>query len=67
MVETLHAAIAGRARFRVKELYRRDPLKEHLERRLGEDPAVITASANTLTSAILVRYDSGLPGAGLPL
>ena len=57
MVETLHAGIAGRSRFRVSELYRCDPLKEHLERRLAEDSAVISASANTLTSAILVHHD----------
>ncbi len=59
MVETLHAAIYGRARFRIKELYRCDSLKEHIERRLGADPAVISAGANTLTSAVLVRYNSG--------
>ena len=59
VVETLHAAITGRARFRIKELYRCDSLKDHIERRLGADPAVISASANTLTSAVLLRYDSG--------
>ena len=59
MVETLHAAITGRTRFRVKELYRCAPLKIHLERFLGANPAVISASASTLTSAVLVRYDSG--------
>jgi Ca2+-transporting ATPase len=59
VVETLHAAITGRTRFRVKELYRCTPLKNHLERFLGANPAVISASANTLTSAVLVRYDSG--------
>ncbi len=59
VVETLHAAIAGRVRFRIKELYRCDSLKHHLERRLGADPAVISAGANIFTSAVLVRYDSG--------
>ena len=61
MVETLHAAIAGRTRFRVKELYRSNLLKEHIERRLAEDPAVISARANTLTSAILVCHDFAVP------
>jgi len=59
VVETLHAAITGRARLRIKELYRCDSFKEHIERRLGADPAVINASANTLTSTVLLRYDSG--------
>ena len=61
MVETLHAGIAGRSRFRVTELYRCDPLKEHLERRLAEDRAVISASANILTSAVLVHHDLEAP------
>jgi Ca2+-transporting ATPase len=59
VVETLHAAITGRARFRIKGLYRCDSFKDHLERRLGADPAVISAGANTLTSTVLLRYDSG--------
>ncbi|MGC9967282.1 MAG: HAD-IC family P-type ATPase [Syntrophobacteraceae bacterium] len=58
MVETLHA-VAGRARFRVKELYGCDSMRKHLERSLAADPAVISAKANTLTSAILVRFNSG--------
>ncbi len=59
MVETLHDAISGRVRFRVKEIYRCDPLKYHLQHRLADDPAVISAHANTLTSTILVRFNSG--------
>jgi P-type Ca2+ transporter type 2C len=59
VVETLHSAITGRARFRIKELYRCDSFKDHLERILGADPAVISAGANTLTSTVLLRYDSG--------
>jgi Ca2+-transporting ATPase len=59
VVKTLHAAITGRTRFRVTELYRCVALKSHLERRLGTDPTVISVSASTLTSAVLVRYDSG--------
>jgi P-type Ca2+ transporter type 2C len=61
VVETLHAGIAGRSRFRVTELYRCYPLKEHLERRLAEDRAVISASANILTSAVLVHHDLEAP------
>jgi len=58
VVETLSAAITGRARFRVNGLYRCDSLKGHLECTLFADPAVISASASTLTSAVLVRFDS---------
>ena len=59
MVETLHDSIAGRVRFRVKQIYRCDSLKYHLEHTLEGDPAVISAHANTLTSTILVRFNSG--------
>jgi Ca2+-transporting ATPase len=59
VVETLHGAITGRTRFRVRKLYRCNALKNYLERRLDADPAVISARANTLTSAVLVHYDSG--------
>jgi Ca2+-transporting ATPase len=59
LVETLHAAITGRARLKIKELYRCDSFKDHIERRLGVDPAIISASASTLTSTVLLHYDSG--------
>jgi len=59
VVETLHAVITGRVRFRVKELYRCDSLKDHLERMLGAESAVISVSASTLTSTVLIRFDSG--------
>ena len=59
MVETLHASVTGRARFRVKRLYRCDPLRKHLEHNLAADPGVIRATASTRTSAILVLYNSG--------
>lgn len=59
MIETLHASVEGRARFRVTELHRCDPLRRHLERALSADPAITSVSASTLTSAVLVRYSSG--------
>ncbi len=59
MVEIVNAAVSGRARFRVKELYRCTPLKEHLESRLASRRTVTRAKACTLTCGILVYYDSG--------
>jgi len=59
VVETLHSAVAGRARFRVRELHGCDSMRKHLERSLAADPAVVSAKANTLTSAILVRFNHG--------
>ncbi|MHC1728212.1 MAG: cation-translocating P-type ATPase [Syntrophobacteraceae bacterium] len=59
MIEIIHAVIAGRTRFRVKELYRSSFCKEKLEFRLLEQEAIKAAAACILTGNILVRYNSG--------
>lgn len=57
MVQAIHTAIKGRARFKISELYRSEPLKNYLERLLLNHSKIISVSANTLTSNILVSFD----------
>jgi P-type Ca2+ transporter type 2C len=59
MVEAIHTAVAGRARFKVEGLYRSKALEKLLEARLARLKDVIRASANALTGHVLVCYNSG--------
>ncbi|MGE0825750.1 MAG: HAD-IC family P-type ATPase [Candidatus Binatia bacterium] len=59
MVDAIHTAVPGRARFRVEGLYRCEPLKHRLESRLTSRAGVHTVSANPLTGNILVCFNSG--------
>lgn len=55
-VEPIHTIVSGRARFRVKGLYRSEILKRHLESSLSNDDGVSDFSINTLTGNVLVFY-----------
>lgn len=57
MVQAVHTAIKGRARFKINELYRSQELKMYLERSLATRSEIISISANILTSNILVIFD----------
>jgi Ca2+-transporting ATPase len=59
MVEAIHTAVAGRARFRVEGLYRSKSLEKQLEWRLIRLKDISLASANALTGNVLVCYNSG--------
>jgi Ca2+-transporting ATPase len=59
MVEAIHTAVAGRARFKVEGLYRSKVLEKLLESRLTQLKEVIRASANALTGNVLVCFNSG--------
>ncbi|MGB8990991.1 MAG: HAD-IC family P-type ATPase [Desulfobaccales bacterium] len=59
MVEAIHTAVAGRARFKVEGLYRDVSLEKLLDARLRRLKDVIRASANALTGNVLVCYNSG--------
>jgi len=59
VIHKVHTAVQGRARYRVKELYRSESLKEYLETRLLRHHQVNRAIANTLTGNVLVLYNSG--------
>ncbi|MCM2358206.1 MAG: cation-transporting P-type ATPase, partial [Geobacteraceae bacterium] len=56
VVLAIHTAIAGRARYRVRGLYRCDTLKTLLESRLSGNRTIVSCSANELTGNLLVQY-----------
>ncbi|WP_102218981.1 cation-translocating P-type ATPase [Fischerella thermalis] len=57
MVKIIHNQVKGRARYKVKELYRSESLKKYLERSLSEMSGINYVSANPLTSNILVIFE----------
>ena len=54
---TVHNAVPGRVRFRVKGLRGSDALKVAIETRLSRVEAVQSASASVVTGSVLVRFD----------
>lgn len=56
MIQAIHTNIKGRARYKVKELYRSPNLQQYLERSLVSYPEIVDVSANILTSNILVKF-----------
>lgn len=58
MVQTVHATIPGRARYKVAGLYRSESLKSHLESGLSGKEGINLVSVNTLTGSILVYFNS---------
>jgi P-type Ca2+ transporter type 2C len=59
VVETVHAAVSGRARYKVSGLYRSHELKRRLESTLSNTKGIGRVSANILTGNILVIFNSG--------
>ncbi len=59
MVQAIHTAVAGRARFKVEGLYRSKSLEKVLEYRLVRLTDISHASANALTGNVLVCFNSG--------
>ena len=57
-VEAIHAAVPGRARYKVAGLHRSEALKELLEQQLNELDGVEHISANPLTGHVLVVFDA---------
>ncbi|MFW6123208.1 MAG: HAD-IC family P-type ATPase [Thermodesulfobacteriota bacterium] len=58
MVEAIHTAVAGRARYRVEGLRRSEALKRLLEFRLSQNRDITCVSASALTGNILVCFNS---------
>lgn len=56
MIQKIHTAVKGRARYKVKELYRSESLKRCLERLLPKKVEINKVSANPLTGNILVFF-----------
>ncbi|MEJ2716594.1 MAG: HAD-IC family P-type ATPase [Deltaproteobacteria bacterium] len=57
MIDIVHNAVAGRARYKVKGLYRRPSCKEYIERTLSLRQGIESVSANILTGNVLVLFD----------
>jgi P-type Ca2+ transporter type 2C len=57
MIQAIHTAVPGRARYKVEGLYRSASLKRHLEARLTAVDSIQEVSASTLTGNILLRFD----------
>ncbi|PPS44360.1 ATPase [Chroococcidiopsis sp. TS-821] len=60
MIQAIHTAVPGRARYRIDKLYRCVELKQHLEFHLSQHPGIVSATANPLTGNILVRFELDL-------
>ena len=58
MVQIIHNSVRGRARFKVKGLYRSESLKKHIELKLSENDDIIRFHVNTLTGNVLVFFNS---------
>jgi P-type Ca2+ transporter type 2C len=59
VVRIVNAAVKGRVRYKVPELYRSDELKTHLEGRLAQSEQIHQVCASSLTGNVLVRFNSG--------
>jgi Ca2+-transporting ATPase len=57
VIQVIHDAVRGRARYKVRELYRCEPFKDFIEHRLSQKRSVKKVSASTLTANILVLFD----------
>lgn len=60
MIQAIHTAVKGRARYKVQPLYRSESLKKYLEQRLSAREAIQQVSANPLTGNVLVRFNRDL-------
>lgn len=59
LVEPIHTAVRGRARYRVEGLQGCSLLKDHLMIGLSSHEAVVEVSSSTVTGSVLVRFNSG--------
>ena len=58
MILAIHTKLPGRARFKIKNLYRCPQLKNFLESRLSRHKDILDVSANILTGNILLHFNS---------
>lgn len=56
LVQPIHTAVKGRARFKVNGLYHSEDLKQHLEFNLAKDSGILQVRANPLTGNLLVFF-----------
>ena len=58
MVQAIHTSVKGRARYKIKGLYRSESLKKHIEFRLLEKEGISHFSVNAITGNILIFFNS---------
>jgi Ca2+-transporting ATPase len=58
MIETIHDAVTGRARYRVSALYKSESLRKKIEGGLKHEAGIRHVSASALTGSVLVRFDA---------
>ena len=58
MIQTVHAQVAGRARYKVEGLRYSQPLKRLFEYRLALQKDIQSVSASTVTGNLLVNFNS---------
>lgn len=58
MIQAIHTAVQGRARYKVNQLYRSESLQKYLEQALSNQPEIKNVYANPLTGNILVIFDA---------
>jgi Ca2+-transporting ATPase len=57
VIQAIHTAVKGRARYRVEELYRSASLQKYLERSLPQQAGIIKVTASSLTGNLLVKFN----------
>lgn len=56
LIQTIHTAVKGRARYKVYGLQHSQTCKRYLESRLSQDKRILQACANSLTGNVLVTF-----------
>jgi Ca2+-transporting ATPase len=65
VIQTIHASVAGRARYKVPGLYRSPAVKQQLEAQLSYTDGIHHVSANPVTGNVLVIYDGNRSSADI--
>jgi len=59
LVRPIHTKIPGRARYKVCALRQSEGAKAFIERQLAASPDIVSVSASTVTSTVLITFNSG--------
>lgn len=58
LVQPIHTAIKGRARYKIRDLYQQENFKGYLDSRLSYEPGIREVRANSSTGNILVIFEA---------
>ncbi|MFY9940852.1 MAG: HAD-IC family P-type ATPase [Desulfobacterales bacterium] len=65
LVRPIHTTIPGRARYKVDGLRQSEHAKAYIERQLAASRDIVSVSASTLTSTVLITFNSGNTALGI--